>query len=150
MENNEYQTAPYVKSEYFAQENTKKTEKSAPSIEEQYFGLPFKERMKIHNKRMKLKIKAKSQEWKAVAKVKREEFRVKGKEIRENMREKNRKIHAKIEEYKAKEKKPQQTMVSQKQNTMDSTHSEPSKYCSECGVQVTISGRFCPGCGAIH
>ena len=58
MENNEYQTTPHVKSEYFAQENAKKTETSASSIEEQYFGLPFKERMKIHNKRMKLKIKA--------------------------------------------------------------------------------------------
>ncbi len=150
MENNEYQTAPYVKSEYLAQENTKKTETSAPSIEEQYFGLPFKERMKIHNKRMKLKIKTKSQEWKAVAKVKRDEFRVKGKEIRENMREKNRKFHAKIKEQRAPEKQKPQPVVSQNQNTLDNKPSEPIKFCSECGVQVSISGRFCPGCGAIH
>jgi hypothetical protein len=150
MENNEYQTTPLVKSEHTNQENKNKTETTGPSIEEQYFGLPFKERMKIHNKRMKLKIKAKSQEWKAIAKVKSEQFRVKGNEFRENLHKKNRNIHAKIKEYRAREKQPQQTMVSQKKDTLESPVSEPSKYCSECGVQVSISGRFCPGCGALH
>ena len=150
MENIEYQTTHITKSEHTNQENKKKNETTASSIEEQYFDLPFKERMKIHNKRMKLKIKAKTEEWKAIAKVKKEQFRVKGKEIRENMHEKNRNIHAKIKEYKAREKQPQQTMVSQKKETLEIPHSEHSKYCSECGVQVTISGQFCPGCGAIH
>lgn len=150
MENNECQTTPYVKSEHTNQEYKKKTETTSSSIEEQYFDLSFKERMKIHNKRMKLKIQAKTKEWKAMVKVKNEQFRIKGKEIRENMREKNRKIHAKIKEYKAQEKQPQQTMVSQNKDKLEIPHSEPSKYCSECGVQVSISGRFCPGCGAIH
>ncbi len=150
MENNEYQTTPYVKSEHTNQEYKKKTETPTSSIEEQYFDLPFKERMKIHNKRMKLKIKAKTKEWKAIAKVKSEQFRIKGKEIRENLHEKNRNIHVKINEYKAREKQPQQTMVSQKKDTLEIPLSEPAKYCSECGVQVSISGRFCPGCGAIH
>ena len=85
MENFEYQTIPYIKSKHTNQEYKKKTETTASSIEEQYFDLPFKERMKIHNKRMKLKIKAKTKEWKAIAKVKNEKFRAKSKEIREKM-----------------------------------------------------------------
>ena len=146
MENNEYQTTPSGKYEYFAQETSKKKEPTASSIEEQYFNLSFKERMKINNKRMKLKIKAKSQEFKAIAKVKNEKFRAKSKEIREKMREKNRKInqkiHAKIEVHKAQEKQRRQHMVLQ--------NAETSKFCSECGVQMSISGKFCPGCGAKH
>ena len=150
MENTEYQTIPLVKSEHTNQEYKKKTETTSSSIEEKYFDLPFKERMKIHNKRMKLKIKAKTQEFKAIAKVKSEEFRVRSKEIRENIREKNRKFHAKIKEQRAQEKQKPQPVVSQNQNSLDNKPSEPLKFCSECGVQVSISGRFCPGCGAIH
>jgi len=150
MENTEYQTTPYIKSEYTNQETKKKTETTTPSVEEQYFELSFKERMKIHNKRMKLKIKAKTQEFKAIAKVKSEEFRVKSKDIRENIREKNRKFHAKIKEQRAQEKQKPQPVISQNQNILDNKPSEPLKFCSECGVQVSSSGRFCPGCGAIH
>ena len=152
MENNEYQTTPYGKYEYSTQETNKKTEPTASSIEEQYFNLPFKERMKIQKKRMKLKIKVKSQEFKAKAKIKHEKIRAKSKKIRDKMHEKNRKInqkiHAKIEVHKAQERQRRQHMVLQ--NTMESLPAEPSKFCSECGVQVSISGKFCPGCGAIH
>lgn len=154
MENNEYQTTPYGKYEYSTQETSRKKEPTAFSIEEQYFNLSFKERMKIHNKRMKLKIKTKSQEFKAIAKVKNEKFRAKSKEIREKMLEKkrkiNQKIHSKIEVHKAQEKQRQQHKILQNQYTVDILPTEPSKFCSECGVQVSFSGKFCPGCGALH
>lgn len=143
MENNEYQTTPYAKYEYSTQEIKNKAEPTASSIEEQYFNLPFKERIKIQKKRIKSKIKAKSQEFKAISKIKSEKIRAKSKEIRE-------KIHIKIEKHKAQEKQRRQYLVPQTQNILDTPLSEPSKFCSECGVQVIISGRFCPGCGATH
>ena len=150
MENNEYQTTSYVEYEKSPQETEKKTETTTSSIEEQYFDLPFKERMKIQNKHLKLKMKTKSQEFKAIAKVKSEEFRAKSKEIREKIREKNRHFHAKIEEHIAQEKQHQQSVVSQNQNALDNQLSEPTKYCPECGHEVSFSGRFCPACGATH
>ncbi|QEE16760.1 zinc ribbon domain-containing protein [Promethearchaeum syntrophicum] len=143
MENNEYQTISYGKYENSSQETDKKTETTASSIEEQFFDLPFRERMKIHKNRMKLKIKTKSQDLKAKAKIKSEQLRVKSQEI-------SNKIREKIEEHKAQEKHRQQNTVSPIQKKLETPHLKPLKFCSECGVEVTPSGKFCPGCGAIH
>ena len=62
----------------------------------------------------------------------------------------NQKIHSKIEVHKAQEKQRQQHKILQNQYTVDILPTEPSKFCSECGVQVSFSGKFCPGCGALH
>ena len=143
MENNEYQTTSYVEYENQPKETEKKTETTSASNEEQYYDLPFKERMKIHKNRMKLKLKAKSQDLKAKAKAKSEKIRVRSKEI-------NEKIRAKIETHKAHQRHYQHHVVPKNQQPKDIPPSEPSKYCSECGVEVTPSGKFCPACGAIH
>ena len=143
MENNEYQTTSYVEYENSPQKTEKKNVTTASSIEEQYFDLPFKDRMKIHKNRIKLKMKTKSQELKEKAKMKSDELRVKSQEISD-------KIRAKIEEHKTREKQGREHVVSKIDKKMDVSHPEPPKYCSECGVQVTPSGKFCPACGAIH
>ena len=143
MENNEYQTTSYVEYEKSPQETEKKNETTASSIEEQYFDLPFKDRMKIHKNRIKLKMKTKSKELKEKAKIKSDELLVKSQEISD-------KIRAKIEEHKTHEKQRREQVVPKVNKTINPPQSEVPKYCSECGVQVTPSGRFCPGCGALH
>ena len=151
MENNEYESTPYVKFEYTTQEAKKKSEPISSSVEDQYFDLPLKERMKIQKKRIKQNMKVKSHELKAKAKIQKEKFQAKSKELGGKIRKKNhqinQKIHTKIEVHKM-HKQQNQQKKNHPQSSANTTEVESSKYCSECGHRVSFSGKFCASCGS--
>ncbi|UYP45240.1 hypothetical protein NEF87_001525 [Candidatus Lokiarchaeum ossiferum] len=152
MENNNNQSTQYIQFEYKAQEAKKKTKIQQSSIEEQYYNLPLKERIKIRNKRIKQKLKEKSQEIGEKAKIKSKQLKIKSQEISEKVREKNRqlnhKIQKKIDEHKSHQNQRNNRARVQPNAQVNIPNSIPTKFCPECGHKVSFSGKFCPSCGS--
>jgi len=158
MENKEYKTTSYAKFEYTAQEAkkrpepTEQTEKTASSVEGQFFNLPLKERLKIQTKHLKQKMKATSHDLTEKAKIANEDIQKKSKELHARILKKskdlNQRIQTKIELHKVSQKQRRQHVGNHNRRNEQQPQPESTKYCHACGYLVGSSGKFCPSCGS--